>query len=129
MAKKILVVDDEPYLVELVQTRLRANRYEVVTAVSGKEGLEKAKREKPDLILLDILMPDMDGYQVLRQLKAGRDTRGIPVMMLTVKEWSEDIEKAIAGGAIDYIVKPFNPSSLLEKIKRALENGKKNTVG
>lgn len=123
MAQKILVVDDEPHLVEVMASRLRANRYEVVTAVLGREGLEKAKKEKPDLILLDILMPDMDGHQVLSHLKEMAETRNIPVMMLTVKKWSEDIKNAMAGGAVDYVVKPFDPSVLLEKIRGVLKNG------
>lgn len=123
MAKKILLIDDEPYLVELMAVRLKSKGFESVTAVSGREGLEKAKREKPDLILLDILMPDMDGYQVLRCLREEEGTREIPVIMLTVKKWSEDIQRAIAGGAVDYIVKPFEPTILLKKITGAFKNG------
>ena len=126
MVKKILVVDDEPHLAEMMGNRLRANRYEVATAVTGREGLEKAKEEKPDLILLDILMPDMDGYQMLQHLKGSPQTRDIPVIILTVKKWNEDTEKAIASGAVDYLTKPFSPVTLMEMVKRALENDKKN---
>ena len=122
MAKKILVVDDKPYLVDLMASRLKANGYEVVTATNGREGLEKAKEETPDLILLDIAMPDMDGYRVLRHLKEFPGTQDIPVMILTVKKWNQDIQKAIAAGAADYIVKPFDPVKLLEKIGAALQN-------
>ena len=121
MARKILVVDDEPHLVEILANRLRANHYEVSTAVKGQEGLVKARQEKPDLILLDILMVDMDGYQVLRQLKESPETKTIPVMMLTVKKWSEDIQKAVNSGAVDYVVKPFEPRTLLEKIHQVLK--------
>ncbi len=120
MTKKILVIDDEPHLVEVLASRLRANHYEVVTAVLGREGLEKAKSEKPDLILLDILMPDMDGYQVLRHLKEMIETKNIPVLILTVKKWSEDVKNAMESGAIDYVVKPFEPLVLMEKIGGAL---------
>lgn len=123
MAKKILVIDDEPHFVEVIASRLRANHLDVVTAVFGREGLEKAKTEKPDLILLDILMTDMDGYQVLRCLKERAETKNVPVIMLTVKKWSDDTKKAIEYGAVDYIVKPFEPSTLMEKIKGALKNG------
>ena len=123
MGKKILVVDDEPYLADMMANRLRASRYAVVTALTGREALGKAGHDKPDLILLDILMPDMDGYQVLRRLKEKDETKRIPVIMLTVKKWSEDIEKAVEGGAADYIVKPFEPHDLLKKIEGVLKNG------
>ena len=125
MKKKILVVDDEPHLAEMMANRLRASRYEVVTALKGHEALEKAKRENPDLILLDILMPDMDGYQVLVQLKEDGATQTIPVIMLTVKKWSQDIKKAMESGAADYIVKPFDPHVLLRKIEGVFKDGKK----
>ena len=123
MGRKILVVDDEPHLVDMVATRLRANRYEAVTAVRGGEGIEKAKREKPDLILLDVLMPDMDGYGVLSRLKEAPETKEIPVIMLTVRRWSEDIERALSAGAVDYIGKPFEPKDLLDKIQKVFKNG------
>lgn len=126
MPKKILLIDDELTLGEILANRLRAHQYEIVIAVSGGEGLEKAKNEKPDLILLGMMMPDMDGYRALCQLKAGTETRKIPVVMLTVKEWGEDIRKSLAGGAVDYLVKPFNAAALLEKIRGALKDGKKN---
>ena len=122
MGKKILVVDDEPHLVEILANRLKANRYRVATAATAQEGLEMAVREKPDLILLDILMPDMDGYQLLQKLKEGAETKMIPIMMLTVKKWSEDIQKAMLGGAVDYLVKPFDPVILIQKIRKALKD-------
>lgn len=122
MGKKVLIIDDEPHLVEILANRLKANRYRVVTAVTAHEGLELAGREKPDLILLDILMPDMDGYQVLRKLKEQSETKMIPVVMLTVKKWSEDIQKAMLGGAVDYLVKPFDPVILIQKIRKNLKD-------
>jgi DNA-binding response OmpR family regulator len=126
--KKILIIDDEPHLVELVANRLKAKHLNVVTAVLGKEGLVKAREEKPDLILLDILMPDLDGFQVLCRLKESPDTCHIPVVMLTVRKWSQDIKKAMDGGAVDYIVKPFEPTILWEKIERVLKDGEKDTA-
>lgn len=123
MEKKILLIDDEPHLVEVIANRLRVGHYQVVTAVSGHEGLEKAKIEKPDLVLLDIMMPDMDGHQVLKLLKKGKETKHVPVIMLTVRKWSEDIKKAIGDGALDYLVKPFDPVILMEKVQGALKNG------
>jgi len=122
MGKKILVIDDEPHLVEILANRLKSNRYAVLTAVTAHDGFEKALKEKPDLVLLDILMPDMDGYQVLRKLKEQAETKAIPVIMLTVKKWSEDVQKAMVGGAVDYLVKPFDPAVLLQKIRKALKD-------
>ena len=120
MAKKILVVDDEPNIVKMVGNRLRANNYEVITAIDGVDGIEKAKEEKPDLILLDIMMDRLDGHQTLDKLKELEETRSIPVIMLTAKAQSEDVERAMAGGSVDYIVKPFTPVTLLQKIERAV---------
>ncbi len=120
MPKKILIIDDEPHLVEILANRLRSAGYEVISASSGEIGLEQARRENPDLILLDVLMPDLDGYEVLRHLKEAAPTRAIPVMMLTVKKWSEDIQRSMAGGAADYVVKPFQPATLLEKVKKVI---------
>ena len=122
MGKKILVIDDEPHLVEILANRLKANGYQVATAVTAQTGLEMALSQKPDLILLDILMPDMDGYQVLRKLKEQTETKRVPVMMLTVKKWSEDVQKAMLGGAVDYLVKPFDPVILIKKIRKALKD-------
>ena len=123
MGKKILVVDDEPYLAEMIANRLEANRYSVATALSGRDALDQVAKGKPDLILLDILMPDMDGYQILRRLKEDPKTQSLPVIMLTVKKWSDDIKKAMESGAADYIVKPFNPSDVLKKIEGVLKHG------
>jgi len=122
MPKKILVIDDEPHLVDVLANRLKASGYEVVTAVVGREGLEKAMKEKPGLILLDVLMPDLDGFQVLRALKGAAETQHIPVMILTVKKWGEDIQKMMTAGAIGHIVKPFDPKALLKKIEEVFKN-------
>ena len=121
MAKKILIVDDEPRIVKMVEYRLQANGYEVVTAGNGIECLEKAKKEAPDLILLDILMPEMDGYQALLKLKSLDDTKSIPVIMLTAKGQVEDVVAAQGMGDDEYVVKPFNPVTLLEKIHKGLK--------
>lgn len=115
--KKILVIDDEPDLLELVKKRLEASGYKVVTAQNGIEGFEKAKEEKPNLILLDIMMP-VDGFKVLTQLKADRDTSYIPTIMLTYKGESALIFEAERLGATDYVIKPFDSKTLLSLIKR-----------
>jgi len=116
--KKILIIDDEPDLVRLVGDRLRMQKYEVVGASNGIEGLKKAVSEKPDLILLDILMPGMDGHAVLKRLKSSSDTDSIPVIMLTAKSQSKDVETARKAGAEDFVAKPFDYTTLISKIKR-----------
>ena len=121
MAKRILVVDDEPHSVKMVESRLRANGYDVITAGNGAEGLEKARKEAPDLILLDIVMPQMNGHETLSKLKESSETKSIPVIMFTSKGQVDDVERATYGGAVDYIVKPFDPIMMLNKIKKALE--------
>ena len=120
MAKKILVIDDDPHLTMMVTSRLRANGYDVVTAADGEEGVGKVKKEFPDLVLLDILMPKMDGYGVLSELKSEPRTKNIPVIMFTAKAQGGDITDAVDGGAVDYIIKPFKPEDLLKKIRNAL---------
>jgi len=117
-AKKILVIDDEEDLLELLTTRLQNEGFEVACALNGKEGLEKAADWKPDLILLDIMMPEMDGIQTLRALKETTGTRGVPVIMLTCKGETETIFKTEKLGSTDYIIKPFDSTELLSLIKR-----------
>lgn len=120
MAKKILVIDDEPRLLKAITIRLKASDYEVITGQDGAEGLEKAKSLNPDLIVLDILMPKMDGYEVCRLLKFDEKYKSIPVIMLTAK--AQDIDKAMGKkvGADDYITKPFETQDLVDKIKKHL---------
>ena len=120
MSKRIMIVDDEPDLITLVQVRLAASGYEVIAAHDGGEGLEKAQKEKPDLILLDVMMPGIDGFEVLRKLKNSPQTISIPVIMLTAKGDRQSLSKAKDLGATDYITKPFNSEALLDLIKRYL---------
>ena len=119
--KKILVVDDEPEFVDMLKIRLEANDYAVVTAANGKEGVEKAAAEKPDLILLDILMPEMDGYSALKELKANNETRDIPVIVVTAKSKMQGL--FLVEGINDYVVKPFEADDLLLRIKRVVAGG------
>ena len=118
MAKKILVVDDERDVVELLKARLEANEYKVITAFSGKEALEKAKSEQPNLIILDIMMPEMDGFEVLRKLRIKAETKNIPVIMLTAKGETVAVTKAGDLGSTDYFTKPYDAEELLNYIKR-----------
>ena len=119
--KKILLVDDEPQLVEMVKMRLEANNYEVILASNGEQALEKARGEKPDLIILDIMLPKLDGYKVCRTLKFDDKYSNIPVIMFTAR--SQESEKSMGEevGADAYIIKPFEPQMLLDKIKELLK--------
>ena len=118
--KKILVVDDRPGVVELVRASLEGEDYQIIDASDGEKALSKIREEKPDLILLDIIMPKMDGFEVLKKLKQDPTTKETPVIMLTIKEQKLNREKGLELGAIDYIVKPFSPSVLLSKIEEIL---------
>jgi CheY-like chemotaxis protein len=121
---KILLVDDEPDLVETIQCRLEANSFNVVTASDGQEGLEKAASEKPDLILLDVSMPVMNGHEMLDRLRTRPELRDIPVIMCTALCEAGDIAAASAHGIADYVTKPFDCAELVEKITAALQSKK-----
>ena len=118
---KILIVDDDKGTVEVVKNTLVGQNYEVITAYDGKEGIDKVQSESPDLIVLDICMPSMDGYEFMRTLRSelGKNDKPIlPVIVLTAKEKMEEMFKA--EGAKGYLVKPFDPSTLLAKIEELL---------
>lgn len=120
--KRILLVDDEKDLVYAVTMQLEAAGYEVVAAYDGKEALDKAKKEKPDLIILDLMLPKMDGYKVCRMLKFDQKYRKIPVIMFTARAQEADKKMGEEVGADAYITKPFDPQALLEKIKKFLKD-------
>jgi DNA-binding response OmpR family regulator len=121
---KILIVDDEPDLVSTVEYRLKFADCEVVTAANGQEGLERARAEKPDLILLDTNMPVMNGHEMLERLRADAELKTIPVLMLTARCEPQDIAAASAHGVTDYVTKPFDFAELMAKIQAALKDGK-----
>ena len=124
MAKgKILVVDDEIYIVHILDFSLGMEGYEVVTALDGEQALEKARSEKPDLIVLDIMMPKLDGYETCKRLKADPDTKDVPVILLSAKGRNVDQKVGFEVGADDYITKPFSPRKLVERINAILGNG------
>ena len=119
MAKKILIADDEEDVKVVVQLFLESKGYEIVTAFDGLDALQKAKDEKPDMILLDIMMPLIDGFEVCRKLKEDPETAEIPVIMLSASSHAESKQKGLDVGAIDYIVKPFVPENL-ENVVRGI---------
>jgi len=118
---KILVVDDEADLRSTVAYRLKFSDCEVVTASNGREGLEQAIAEMPDLILLDTNMPEMDGHQMLKRLRSTAEIKHIPVIMVTAISEPSDIAAASEYGISDYVTKPFNFAELMEKVQHALE--------
>ena len=122
MAKKILIVDDETAMVKMLKMRLEANNYEVITAYDGQEGLEKAKSENPDLIILDLMLPKIDGYKVCRMLKFDDKYKNIPIILFFARAQESDKQTGQLVGADDYVTKPFEPKDLLEKIKRLLDS-------
>jgi two-component system alkaline phosphatase synthesis response regulator PhoP/two-component system response regulator VicR len=122
MARKILAVDDEKHIVRLVQINLQKEGYEVATAGTGREALEKVSEFQPDLIVMDVMMPEMDGFEALKKLKENAETRDIPVIMLTAKAQDADVFRGWQSGADLYLTKPFNPAELLSFVKRLLAN-------
>jgi two-component system, OmpR family, alkaline phosphatase synthesis response regulator PhoP len=121
MAKgKILVVDDEIYIVHILDFSLGMEGYEVMTALDGEQALEKARASHPDLIVLDIMMPKLDGYETCKMLKADESTKDIPVILLSAKGRNVDQKVGFEVGADDYITKPFSPRKLVERINALL---------
>jgi DNA-binding response OmpR family regulator len=115
--KKILVVDDEDDILHFLEMVLREKGYQVTTASGGHEALTRAQIDKPDLVLLDIMMPQMDGWEVLKLLRVDEETRRIPVAMLSARTEAKDRVQGLQEGAIDYICKPFSLTELLGKIE------------
>ena len=118
--KRILFIEDEPELVELMQVRLTTSGYEMLSAYDGEEGLNKAQQERPDLILLDVIMPKIDGLTLCRRLKDGLQTKHIPMIIISASGGKDLPERAQAAGADELIIKPFGAEELLAKIKALL---------
>ncbi len=119
--KRILCIEDEVEMIDLVSLILRRSGYEVIGARGGREGLEVMAREKPDLVLLDLMMPEMDGWEVYQQMKAAEHSKDIPVIVVTAK--SQSIDKVLGlhiAKVDDYITKPFGPQELLESVEKVL---------
>ena len=119
--KKILVIDDLPENVYMLQDMLENEGYEVITAYEGKSGINKAINELPNLILLDIMMPEITGIEVCRTLVSNNATADIPIILVTAKSDAEDVKEGLESGAFDYIKKPFNRVELLARINSALK--------
>jgi two-component system OmpR family response regulator len=115
---KVLICDDDPLLLELMEFRLQAKGYDVVKAVDGAEALSRVGGERPDIVVLDAMMPKSDGFEVLARIKNDPDLSAIPVVMLTARKGEKDIVSALEKGADDYLVKPFIPEELLARLAR-----------
>ncbi|RKD34313.1 response regulator [Thermohalobacter berrensis] len=124
LQKKILVVDDEEHIVELIKFNLEKNGYEVVTAFEGEEALNKVYEEEPDLVVLDLMLPGIDGIEVCKRMKRDSITENIPIIMLTAKSEETDKVLGLEIGADDYITKPFSVRELIARVKAVLRRSK-----
>jgi two-component system KDP operon response regulator KdpE len=124
--KKILVVDDEPRMLDLISMNLKLEGFDVITAADGYQALEKVTRTMPDLVLLDIMMPDMDGFETLKRI---REIAPVPVIFLSVKGEEADRVRGLDLGADDYITKPFSPRELVSRIRAVLRRTEPETPG
>ena len=129
MKAKVLVVDDEPDALELIDYNLRGAGYQVFTAANGTRAMELAQRHLPDLIILDLMLPEIDGIEVCKILRRNTETQDIPIIMLTAK--ADEIDRVIGleVGADDYVTKPFSPRELTLRVKNILRRGKANSEG
>jgi len=126
--KRVVCIEDEPEMIDLVKLILSRKGYQVVGAMGGREGLEAIAREKPDLVLLDLMMPDMDGWEVYQKMKANDGTKTIPVIVVTAK--AQSIDKVLGlhiAKVDDYITKPFGPQDLLESVEKVLARREQGT--
>jgi len=118
--KNILVIEDVEDHLEIVKLILEQHGYNILVATTGKEGLNVTKSCHPDLIILDVVLPEMNGYEVCKAIKSSPDTKDIPIIMLSVRSNPEDIESAYSAGANKYITKPFNLEDLINEVKKLL---------
>ena len=122
MSKKILIIEDDKFLRELIVKKLVKEGYEISEAVDGEEGIKKFKEEKPDLVLLDLILPGIDGFEVLSRTKEDPALSQIPVIILSNLGQKEDVERGLGLGAIDYLIKAhFTPGEIIEKIRAILK--------
>jgi DNA-binding response OmpR family regulator len=122
-AETILVIEDETDILEVIEYNLRREGYRVLTSGDGEQGLSTARRDAPDLVLLDLMLPGLDGIEVCRKLKEDPVTRDIPIVMLTAKSEESDVVLGLGVGADDYLAKPFSPKELVARVKAVLRRG------
>ena len=129
MAHRILVVDDDPVIVRLLEVNLRLDGYEVETASRGEEGLERAEATVPDLVLLDVMMPGLDGWETCRRLRGIPALAETPVIFLSARAQDDDRSRGESLGSVSYVTKPFDPVRLLELVRDLLAGGAATTLG
>ncbi len=129
MGARILAVDDDPSIIKLLEIKLKRSGYEVTSAVNGEEGYRRAVEERPDLVLLDIMMPKMDGYEVCERLKKTLGAESPAIVMLSARGQQSDLERGFEVGADDYVIKPFDLKALVDRINTVLiRTGKRRSA-
>lgn len=119
--RRVVVIEDEPDMIDLIKLILERNNFEVIGADGGVQGLEAVRREKPDLVLLDLMMPDMEGWEVYQRMRAEEELNAIPVVVITAKAQSVDKVLGLTIARVeDYITKPFSPQDLIERVEKVL---------
>ena len=122
MANKILIIEDDKFLRELISQKLLKEGYDIIEAMDGEKGIEEVKKEKPDLILLDLILPGIDGFEILAKIKADPKISKIPVIILSNLGQKTDIQKGLEMGAVDYLIKAhFTPAEIVEKIRQVIK--------
>jgi len=122
MAKTILVVEDDKFLRELIVRKLKEENFNIIEAIDGEEGIKKIKEEKPSLVLLDLILPGIDGFEVLSKMEEDMSLSQIPVIILSNLGQKDDVERGLKLGAVDYLIKAhFTPGEIIEKVKDALK--------
>ena len=122
---KVLVIDDDPVILELLRVNFEIEGFGVVSAGDGREGLERAKKDKPDVILSDIMMPRMDGLALVTALRAEPKTKAIPVILLSAKAQNAEVKAGLEAGADDYVTKPFDPLELIDRVNAVLAKARR----
>ncbi len=126
MSKRILVIEDDPASLRLMQYILEHKGYEVLTAVNGLDGLKKARSEEPDLVIMDVMLPGMDGFDICYHLRAEAQTVTLPILMLSAKAREVDRDTGLKAGAYYYIIKPVDPAEIISKVEALLAQGEHN---
>ena len=121
MKKKILIVDDQISVVKIVSDVLKKGEYEIITAANGQLGIESAIANKPDLIIMDIMMPVKTGLEAIKEIKQIDSVKSIPILVLTAKEGGNDLDSALSLGASGFLAKPFSPRAILDEVSRLIE--------
>jgi DNA-binding response OmpR family regulator len=122
---KVLVIDDDPVIVELLRVNFEIEGFDVVSAEDGREGLERARTDSPDLVLSDIMMPRLDGLQLVSRLKEDPRTRALPVILLSAKAQNAEVQQGLDLGADDYVTKPFDPLELVDRVNAVLAKARR----